>query len=164
MQILVDADSCPRQVRELIKRSSTRTGIPVIFAANHPIQGVEGENASMEICPPGEDSADDRIVLLARPGDLVVTRDIPLAERLVEAQVCVVDDRGRVYTKENIRYCLSLRDFSLGLAKSGLGPDRIALYGKKELKTFADSFDRELTRLGKTTPRPLPPGTCSESV
>jgi len=147
MRILVDADSCPHQVRELIIRTCNRTNIKAVFAANHPIPDISGENAVMEICPPGEGSADDRIVALARPGDLAVTRDIPLAERLVEAQICVLDDRGRVYTKENIRYCRSLRDFSIGLANNGLGMERIALYGKKELKRFADSFDRELTKL-----------------
>jgi len=147
MRILVDADSCPRPVRELILRTSNRIKIMAVFAANHPIPGICGEHAVMEICPPGEGSADDRIVELAQPGDLAVTRDIPLAERLVEAQVRVMDDRGTVYTKENIRYCRSLRDFSLGLANNGLGPERIALYSKKELKSFADSFDRELTKL-----------------
>ena len=163
MQILVDADSCPRQVRELILRTCIRlnmqsniqsnnpsynqANIKAVFVANHPIPDISGEHAVMEICPPGEGSADDRIVALAQPGDLAVTRDIPLAERLVEAQVCVLDDRGRVYTKENIRYCRSLRDFSIGLANNGLGPERIALYGRKELKNFADSFDRELTKL-----------------
>jgi uncharacterized protein YaiI (UPF0178 family) len=145
MQILVDADSCPRQVREVILRSSKRTNIPVIFAANRPIPGIE--EAQMELCPLGEGSADNRIVELAHVGDLIITRDIPLAERLVDKGICVLDDRGRVYTKDNIRYCRSLRDFSVGLAESGMGIDRIANYGKKELKAFADSFDRELTKI-----------------
>ena len=168
MRILVDADSCPRQVRELILRSSYRIKTPVVFAANHPIPGIEGEYTVFELCPPGEGSADNRIVDMAKPGDLAITRDIPLAERLVEAQVCVLDDRGREYSKENIKYCRSLRDFSLGLAKNGLGPERIALYGKKELKTFADNFDRVLTRMLKaklrSIPLPLPLDTDSESV
>ena len=168
MRIFIDADSCPRQVRDLILRSSTRTKIPAVFAANHKIPGIEGEYAILELCPAGEGSADNRIVDLANPGDLVITRDIPLAERLVEARVCVLDDRGREYSKENIRYCRSLRDFSLGLALNGLGQERIALYGKKELKAFADNFDRVLTKLCKTglnsTPSPLPRGTDSESV
>jgi uncharacterized protein YaiI (UPF0178 family) len=103
----------------------------------------------MEICPLGDGSADNRIVELANAGDLAVTRDIPLAERLVDKGICVLDDRGRVYTEENIRYCRSLRDFSVGLAENGMGIVRTANYGKKELKAFADSFDRELTRLKK---------------
>jgi uncharacterized protein YaiI (UPF0178 family) len=144
VKILVDADSCPRQAREIVLRSSKRTGIRVLFVANRSIPGIGGENAVMELCPPGEGSADDRIVELALPGDLVLTRDIPLAERLVEKEVMVLDDRGRSYSKENIRERRSLRDFMIGLAENGLGIERTANYGRKELKAFADSLDREL--------------------
>jgi uncharacterized protein YaiI (UPF0178 family) len=147
MKILVDADSCPRPARELVLRSAARTGITAIFAANRPIPGIGGTEAVMELCPKGEGAADDRIVELAVPGDLAVTRDIPLAGRLVEAGILVMDDRGQVYTRENIRERLSLRDFMVDLAENGLGLARIASYGKKELKTFADSFDRNLNRL-----------------
>jgi uncharacterized protein YaiI (UPF0178 family) len=146
MKILVDADSCPRQARELVLRASGRTGIPAVFAANRPIPGIEGAGA-MEICPPGEGSADNRIVELARPEDLVITRDIPLARRLVDASVLVMDDRGQVYTRENIRERLSLRNFMVVLAESGLRGERTASYGSKDLKTLADSLDRVLTRL-----------------
>jgi uncharacterized protein YaiI (UPF0178 family) len=149
MKIFVDADSCPKQARELVLRSSMRTKIPAVFAANRPIPGIAGETVTMEICPPGEDSADNRIAELARPGDLAVTRDIPLAERLVEAGILVLDDRGRIYTPENIRERRSLRDFMVGLAENGLEAERSSSYGKKELKAFAGSFDRELTRLSK---------------
>jgi uncharacterized protein YaiI (UPF0178 family) len=101
----------------------------------------------MELCPPGEGSADNRIVELALKGDLALTRDLPLAERLVEKEVRVLDDRGRIYTKENIKERRSLRDFMVGLAENGLEIERAAVYGKKELKSFADSFDRELNQL-----------------
>jgi uncharacterized protein YaiI (UPF0178 family) len=107
----------------------------------------------MELCPPGKDSADNRIVELARPGDLVLTRDIPLASRLVEASVLVMDDRGQVYTRENIRERLSLRDFMVALAENGLGTERTGTYGKRTLKTFADSLDRTLVRLIRENPR-----------
>jgi uncharacterized protein YaiI (UPF0178 family) len=103
----------------------------------------------MELCPAGEGAADDRIVELAEKGDLVITRDIPLASRLVEAAVPVIDDRGRLYTGENIRERLSLRDFMVDLAESGLGMERIPSYGKRELKAFADGVDRILTKLLK---------------
>jgi uncharacterized protein YaiI (UPF0178 family) len=148
VKILVDADSCPRPAREIVLRSSARTGIKTLFAANRPIPGIRGE--LMELCPPGEGSADDRIVELARPGDLALTRDIPLAERLVEKGVRVLDDRGRTYSKENIRQLRSLRDFMVGLAENNLGMERTANYGKREIKAFADSFDREVRKLGNT--------------
>ena len=120
MKILVDADSCPRAARDLVLRRAARTGTSAIFAANRPIPGIAGNNISMELCPPGEDSADKRIVELACPGDLAVTRDLPLAERLVNSGVLVLDDRGRIFTPENIREHRSLRDFMLGLAEKGL--------------------------------------------
>jgi uncharacterized protein YaiI (UPF0178 family) len=147
MTIFVDADSCPRSVRDAVVRAALRTKTRAVFAANHPVPGIDAEGIALELCPPGDDAADDRIVALARTGDLAVTRDIPLAARLVDAGVMVVDDRGTAYTRENIRERLSVRDFMVGLASDGLTPVRTASYGKRELKAFADGFDRELTRL-----------------
>jgi uncharacterized protein YaiI (UPF0178 family) len=147
MKIFVDADSCPRPARALVVRSAARNSIKAHFAANRPIPGIEGEYAVMDICTAEEGAADDHIAESARPGDLVLTRDIPLAARLVEASVMVIDDRGRIYTRENIRERLSLRDFIVGLAENGLEKERSASYGKRELKAFADSFDRVLSKL-----------------
>jgi uncharacterized protein YaiI (UPF0178 family) len=149
VKILVDADSCPKPARNLILKTAARRGIRAIFAANRPIPGIdESAYASMELCPAGEGAADDRIVALAEPGDLALTRDIPLANRLVEASVLVIDDRGQTYTRENIRERLSLRDFKVTLAENGLETERAPAYGKRELKTFADALDRALVKLG----------------
>lgn len=147
MKILVDADSCPREARELTLRTAARLGIPAMFAANRPIPGIDGKNAVMEICPPGADAADDRLVELAEPGDLAICRDIPLAKRLLEKGAAVIDDRGRIFTRENIGELLSMRNFMVGLAENGLGMERSANYGKREFKSFADSLDRLLTKL-----------------
>ena len=153
MQILVDADSCRREARELILRCSARLGINAVFAANRLIPGIPVSSsaaetrARMELCPQEEGAADDRIAALAKSGDLVLTRDLPLAERLVGAGVTVLDDRGRVFTKENIKEQRSLRDFAVDLAKNGMGVERIASYSRKELKKLADSLDRELAKL-----------------
>jgi uncharacterized protein YaiI (UPF0178 family) len=150
MQIFVDADSCPRQAREMILRFSSRLGIKSVFAANHPIPGIpEFPAAFLELCPPGEGAADRRILELAKSGDLVITRDLPLAEQLVDAGITVLDDRGRAFTKENIREHRSIRDFTVGLANNGLDFDRIPSYGKKELSSLANSLDRELSKLSR---------------
>ena len=142
MKIFVDADSCPKQARELILRRAAT--LKIIFVANRPIPVIPG--AVMEICPAGDNSADDRIVELAETGDLVITRDVPLAKRLVEKGITAMDDRGRLFTKDNINEFLSLRNFMVGLADNGLGIERISNYGRKELKAFADSLDRFLAR------------------
>jgi len=133
----------------MVSRFAARLGIQAVFAANRPIPGAGNGTVCMELCPPGEGAADDRIAELARPGDLVVTRDLPLAQRLVQAGVTALDDRGRVFTQENVRTLRSLRDFAVGLADSGQETVRTASYGGKELKAFANSLDRELTRLLK---------------
>jgi len=147
MKILVDADSCPKGARELTLKTATRRGIPAVFAANRPIPGIGGENVTMEICPPGDNAADNRMVELAEPGDLAISRDLALAKRLLEKNVAVIDDRGRVFSRDSINELLSLRNFVVGLAENGMGVERIANYGKKERKTFADSLDRQLVKL-----------------
>ena len=149
MKILVDADSCPKAARDLVLRRAAKLHLRIIFAANHPIPG---EGAQMEICPVKDNSADDRLVELAQSGDLVITRDVPLAKRLVEKDAAVLDDRGRVFTKNNINELLSYRNFAVGLADNGLEIIRTANYSKKELKSFADSLDRIITKLNKKIP------------
>ena len=147
VKILVDADSCPRDARELVIRCAKRRGLQVIFAANRPIPGLDGEHITMEICPAGENAADNRLVDLAAPGDLAVCRDLALAKRLLEKGAAVIDDRGRVFSPDTINELLSLRDFMVGLAENGMGVERTASYGKKERKTFADSLDRLLCKI-----------------
>jgi len=168
MKILVDADSCPKPARELVLRCSSRRGIQAVFAANRPMPGISGENVVMEICPPVENAADDRLVELATPGDLAVSRDLTLAKRLLEKNAVVIDDRGRLFTMDNINELLSLRDFTVGLTENGLDIERTANYGKKELKSFADSLDRQITKGIGRTPDPIPQspsrGTNSASV
>ena len=144
MKILLDADSCPRAARELVVRRAQKLGIHVIFAANRLIPG--SDSVDMVISSNAENSADDRIVEMAEKGDLVITRDVPLAKRLVDKEVMAIDDRGRIFTANNINELLSLRNFTVGLADNGLDFERMPNYGKKELKTFADSLDRILSR------------------
>ena len=154
MKILVDADSCPQDARELLLKTARRRGIQAVFAANRPIPGIGGENIAMEICPPGDNAADNRIVELAEPGDLAVSRDLALAKRLLEKSVAVIDDRGRVFSRDSINELLSLRDFVVGLAENGMGVERTASYGKKERKSFADSLDRQLVKLLRPEAKP----------
>ena len=159
MKILVDADSCPKEARDLIMRRALKLERHLIFVANRAIPAADG--VEMVICPNSVNSADDRIVELAQSGDLVVTRDVPLAKRLIEKKVYVMDDRGREINVNNINELLSIRNFTVGLADNGMDIERIPHYGKKELKHFADTLDRLLTRINKTN---LLPGIVLLSV
>jgi len=147
MKILVDADSCPKQARDLIIRISNRKKTEAVFAANRKIPGLSGFYVKMILCNAEKDSADNYIYDLAKKGDLVVTRDLILAERLVLNDLAVIDDRGRIFTRDNIKELRSVRDFTVEMAENYLYPERKAAYGKREFKKFADSLDRLLISL-----------------
>jgi uncharacterized protein YaiI (UPF0178 family) len=159
MKIWVDADSCPRPVRDIVLRACARTGIEAVFVANKPVSGLADTNARFILCSAGADIADDVIVSEAEPGDLAVTRDIPLAARLVEAGILALNDRGTIYTAENVRERLSIRNFMMELNSQGISPDRMYGYGKKELKAFADGFDKVLAKLLKEPGPPVKKAT-----
>jgi uncharacterized protein YaiI (UPF0178 family) len=152
LRIWIDADSCPRQVRELVCRAGTRLKKQVLFVANHPIPIPKSHLFSMILADEGPDAADDYIVDHAETGDLVITRDIPLAKRLVDLEIRVLNDRGTVYTEHNINERLSMRNLMLDLYNNGLMPERTGQFGKKELQEFANALDRELVRLIRSTP------------
>jgi uncharacterized protein YaiI (UPF0178 family) len=98
--------------------------------------------------PEGPGAADDRIVELAQAGDLAVTRDLPLAERLALKGLRVLNDRGEVFTSDNASERRSLRDRAAELRELGLAPPspRARSWGPRELKAFADALDRELAK------------------
>jgi uncharacterized protein YaiI (UPF0178 family) len=130
--------------RELVQRRASKLSLRVLFIANRLIPSRAG--VEMIICPNGDNSADDRIAELAENGDLAITRDVPLAKRLVDKSISVINDRGRAFTKENINELLSIRNFVTGLADNGLEAERTANYGKKELKVFADALDKVIQK------------------
>jgi uncharacterized protein YaiI (UPF0178 family) len=125
VKFLVDADSCPRPARELVLRTALRRHIDAVFAANRSIPGIEGQGSpgcsiTMLVCPATPGAADDALVTRAAPGDIAVTRDLPLADRLLQKGAAVLDDRGRLFTADNIRELVSVRDFTVSLARDGL--------------------------------------------
>lgn len=158
MTLHIDGDSCPRTVRDLAAKAGRREGVVVVCYANRPIPFEVGLPVEMVLVETTEGAADRALVARALPGDLALTRDIPLAADLVEAGIAVVNDRGALYTRENIRERLSVRNFMAGLNAVGLKPESTAQYGKKEWDEFVRTFDREFMKLVRasriSTPSP----------
>jgi uncharacterized protein YaiI (UPF0178 family) len=154
MEIWVDADSCPVLVREMICKAGARKSLRVRFVANRAIPFPKSSLFSMTIADAAPDAADDYIVEHARCDDLAVTRDIPLAKRLVDRGIRVLNDRGNVYTEQNINERLALRNLMLDLYTNGIYPEKTGQFGKKELNDFANALDRELTRMMKAAQLP----------
>ena len=143
-QILVDADACPGAIKEIIFRAAHRTGVAVTTFANHSIQVPANENIRHVIVSTGFDEADDEIVRRCKPGDLVVTSDIPLAAEVIEKGGAVVTARGERYTKETIRQRLNMRDFMETMRSSGVQTGGPPPLGNRDRKAFADQLDRWL--------------------
>ena len=107
MKIWVDADACPKVIKDILFRASQRTQVPLTLVANHALSVSANSWIKAVQVPQGFDVADNYIVQQAEPGDLVVTADIPLAAEVVEKGVDAVNPRGEHYTKANIRQRLA---------------------------------------------------------
>jgi len=147
MEILVDADSCPRRVRSIIRKAAERTHIKTVFVSDRKLADAKGDRIENVLVDHGSGDVDDYIVEHVQPGDLVVTHDIPLAARVVGKGAVALDDRGSVFTQENIRERLSVRDALAELREAGVTPAGGDTLGEREIRLFAGAFDRELTKL-----------------
>ena len=148
MRVLVDADSLKPRLRELIVRAGARNRIQVVFVANRqlPLPDAGSEpHVTMMVADDTDEWLNDHVDV----GDLVVTRDIPLAARLIGKGAEVITDRGERYTEENIGQRQSERAFAMRLRSSGEITERGRRYGPREIAEFANLLDRELTRRSK---------------
>lgn len=146
MQIWVDGDACPGTVKEILYRASERTNIPLTLIANHAVRVPPSKLISFVQVPPGFDVADNEIVKRASKGDLIITADIPLAAELVENGCQVLNPRGELYTVENIRSRLNMRDFMDSLRSTGINTGGPKALGPKDKQAFANQLDRILAR------------------
>ncbi len=147
--VFVDADSCPTLTRTFILEYCGKKDIKVTFAANRQISGnmIKPDLFSMVICPNKSQAADDYIYENVQNNDIVITRDILFAQRLIEKKICTINDRGFVFTKDNIQDKLLERNFSINLAEIGLGKSsKKTYYSIKELEKFKQSFDCEVVK------------------
>lgn len=149
MKIWVDADSCPTKIRDIISKASLRLEIHSYFVANREIPVRKHEYMHKVITPNIEQSADQYIVDNVKEDDIVITRDIPLADQLVEMNVTTINDRGNHFTKENIKERLSIRDFMQEARELGLKTETTSRFNQKDIQNFANTFDKLLRSLTK---------------
>lgn len=141
--ILVDGDSCPVPIRALLERIPHKRNVAVHFLANRPIPVGHGVTFELVVGT----TVDERILAIATNETLVVTRDIPLAEQLVQRNIIVLNDRGREFTPDTVGELRSLRDAAEQIRAAGLeSMDRRRTYGHREATQFANTLDRVLTR------------------
>lgn len=146
MKIFIDADAFPNVIRDILIKASLRLNIPLIFVANKPLRLEKLSNLSLILVPGGPDVADDRIAQLVQPGDLVITADIPLADRVVTKNAFAMNPRGMLYTEHNIKDRLSMRDLLGELRDTGMITGGPAVFCKKDRQAFANQLDSFLVR------------------
>lgn len=147
MKMWVDADAAPREVKEVIFRAARRLDIETILVANGPLEiPANASTVSTIQVRQGANVADQYIAAQATPEDIVITADIPLASILVENGVQVIDPRGDVYDRDNIRSRLATRDFFESVRAAGVQTSGAAPYSNQDKKAFADSLDRALAK------------------
>ena len=145
-KIWVDADACPKVIKEILFRAADRVAMPLILVANQPLQ-VPGSRYTRTIqVGAGFDVADNHIVQQAEAGDLVITADIPLAAEVIARGCLALNPRGELYTEDNIRQRLNMRDFMDTLRGSGVDTGGPASFSHADRQAFANQLDRLLAR------------------
>ncbi len=147
IRIWVDADACPSEIREVIFRTAKRLLIETILVANQKIRVPKTSCIRTIAVPHGADVADDKIVAMVAPGDIVVTGDIPLASRVVAKSAIAIGTRGELYDDSSVHERLAARDLMEHFRSAGIvtrGPQPL---NPKDVQTFANALDRSLTRL-----------------
>ena len=146
MKIWVDADACPVVIKEILFRAAQRTGVEMTLVANTNLHIPDSNNVKMLVVPLGSDVADAEIIKNLSPGDLVITADIPLAAEVIEKGGIALNPRGELYSEDNVRARLNIRDFMDNLRSSGIDTGGPAAINKSDRQLFANQLDKFLTR------------------
>ncbi|MBE1273778.1 YaiI/YqxD family protein [Enterovibrio baiacu] len=145
-KIWVDADACPAVIKEVLFRAADRTQTQVVLVANQGLRTPPSRFISSLQVEKGFDVADDEIVKRVEPGDLVITADIPLAAEVIEKKALALNPRGELYTLENIRQRLNMRDFMDTMRSSGVQMGGPAALNQQDRQRFANELDKFLQR------------------
>jgi len=146
MNIWIDADACPRVIKDILFRAAERVCLPLILVANSNMQHPKSEYISSIQVAAGADVADAYIIEHATAGDLGITADIPLAAGLIEKGAFALNPRGEMYTTDNIRSALSMRNFMDGLRGDGIITGGPAAFNQADRQKFSNQLDRFLTK------------------
>jgi uncharacterized protein YaiI (UPF0178 family) len=149
MKIWVDADACPVVIRDILFRAAERTGVQLTLVANQPIRIPASRSISLLRVASGFDVADNEIINRLGVDDLVITSDIPLAAEVIDKGGVALTPRGELYTVDNIKARLNMRDFMDTLRASGIDTGGPAAISQGDRKSFANHLDKLLTRYAR---------------
>ena len=146
MKIWVDADACPVVIKEILFRAAERTRLSLTMVANQAVHTPPSRYINMIQVGSGFDVADNEIVKRMTPGDLVITSDIPLAAEVIEKEGIALNPRGELYTTDNIKNRLTMRDLMDTLRSSGIDTGGPSALNQGDRKAFANQLDKLLSK------------------
>lgn len=148
--VWVDADACPKAIKEVLFRAAEKRQVTLTLIANQFLRVPPSKFISTVQVAAGFDVADNAIVERLSPGDLVITADIPLADEVIQKGGTALTPRGTLYTRENIKDHLTRRDILDELRGTGVMTGGPPALDRKDVQAFSNGLDRFLTRALRT--------------
>lgn len=144
LRLWVDADALPNMLKEIILRASDRFQLHVYFVANQALAIPRSQRIHFIQVLAGADEADKHIIARVNAHDLVITQDIPLAHAVIEKGGIAIHPRGEIYTRDNIKARLHLRDFMDHLRNSGVQTGGVAAMSERDKRQFANALEQSI--------------------
>lgn len=146
IKIFIDGDAFPNLLKPIVSRAVTKSNIKTLVVSNKKINIESSSNIEYLIVDQGADEADNKIVELVKEGDLVITADIPLANRVISKNAHAIDHRGELYTQDNIKEYLAMRNLMQELRDSGEMTKGPAPFSQKNAQSFANQLNSFLQK------------------
>ena len=145
MILYIDGDAFPNLLKPILLRAIVRLKLKTFVVSNKFITIGKSIHITYTVVSSGADEADNRIVEMLEEGDLVITADIPLADRVITKKAHAIDHRGKQFTPDNIKYHLAVRNLMQDIRDSGEVTKGPAPFNKKDTQKFANKLDQFLT-------------------
>ncbi len=145
----MDGDAFPNLLKPIVFRSIERLKLPTFVVSNKPITIGKSEYITYMIVKLGADEADEKILQMLKEGDLVITADIPLADFVIDKNAHAIDHRGELYTKENIKQYLTMRNLMAEIRDSGIITKGPKPFEAKDVHQFANQLNNFLAKQSK---------------
>ncbi len=146
LRIYIDGDALPNLLKPIILRQIDKLKIPTFVVANKKITLGKSLNVNYIVVDAGADEADHKIVEMLQEGDLVITADIPLADRVISKNAHAIDHRGELYSKDNIKHYLAMRNLMESIREMGEMTKGPKPFGQKDAEHFANQFNKFLQK------------------
>ncbi|MFH1062761.1 MAG: YaiI/YqxD family protein [Candidatus Omnitrophota bacterium] len=144
MNLYIDGDAFPNSLKQILFRAIERFALPTFVISNKRINIGNSKHINYIIVDAGPDEADQRIVEMAEEGDLIITADIPLADKVITKKAYALDHRGKFFSEDNIKYYLSMRNLMQEIRDNGMMTKGPAAFSQKDAHEFANQLNQFL--------------------